>query len=138
MTNHQGVVETARLVRDKKTTASQMLDDCIDRIRSGDSETRAFMRIDEDSARLQAKTVDDAIAAGQDPGVPAILSVGLTCSQPRGARIKTGISARARVVMRDGEESKGSIPVVLRASLTLEAPALLLGGGGLGHRLCGM
>tara|TARA_B100001059_G_C17838111_1_gene589701 strand:+ start:3693 stop:5162 length:1470 start_codon:yes stop_codon:yes gene_type:complete len=68
MTNHQGVVETARLVRDKKATASQTLDDCIERIRSGDSKTRAFMRIDEDSARLQAKTVDDAIAAGQDPG----------------------------------------------------------------------
>ena len=63
MTNHQGVVETARLVRDKKATASQTLDDCIERIRSGDSKTRAFMRIDEDSARLQAKTVDDAIAA---------------------------------------------------------------------------
>ena len=68
MSSSQGVIEIAKLVREKKVTASEMLEQCVDRIRTGDSGTQAFMRIDQDSATLQAKAVDDAIAAGREPG----------------------------------------------------------------------
>ncbi|MBG83782.1 MAG: Asp-tRNA(Asn)/Glu-tRNA(Gln) amidotransferase GatCAB subunit A [Phycisphaerae bacterium] len=68
MSSHPGVVETARLVREGKATACEMLSQCIDRIKSGDSETRAFMRVDEESARDQAQAVDAALAAGSEPG----------------------------------------------------------------------
>lgn len=68
MSSNQGVIEIAKLVREKKVTASEMLEQCVDRIRTGDSGTQAFMRIDHDSATLQAKAVDDAIAAGREPG----------------------------------------------------------------------
>lgn len=68
MSSSQGVIEIAKLVREKKVTASEMLEQCVDRIRTGDSDTQAFMRIDQDSATLQAKAVDDAIAAGREPG----------------------------------------------------------------------
>lgn len=68
MTSRQGVIETARLVSDGKSSATEMLDECIRRIASGDSDTNAFMRIDEDSARRQARAVDDSIAAGNRPG----------------------------------------------------------------------
>ena len=60
MSSSQGVIEIAKLVREKKVTASEMLEQCVDRIRTGDSDTQAFMRIDQE-------TVKGYVGGGADP-----------------------------------------------------------------------
>lgn len=68
MTNIGSVVEIARSVQARKASASEILSQCLDRIRSNDGDTRAFMRVDEEPARAQARAVDDAIESGRNPG----------------------------------------------------------------------
>ena len=68
MNTQPGVIEIADSIRSGQQTATQVLRDCIQRIETADSDTKAFMRVDADAAARQAQAVDDSIAAGHEPG----------------------------------------------------------------------
>ncbi|HZT65879.1 MAG TPA: amidase [Acidimicrobiales bacterium] len=62
------VVGTADAVRRGEIKATELLDECLDRIQSGNGELTAFVHLDPDSARRAAEEVDRAVAEGRDPG----------------------------------------------------------------------
>src|SRR5438270_5823020 len=62
------VVEVAEAVRAGDLKASEVLDECLDAISSGNGPLNAFVHLDADLARAAAQTVDEAVARGEDPG----------------------------------------------------------------------
>jgi aspartyl-tRNA(Asn)/glutamyl-tRNA(Gln) amidotransferase subunit A len=62
------VIETAEAVRRGELKASEMLDECLANIESGNAELNAFVHLDVDQARAAAAAVDAAVARGEDPG----------------------------------------------------------------------
>jgi amidase len=61
-------VEQRRLVGDKEVSAGELLDAHLRRIAATNPAVNAVIALDPDVARARARAVDDAIAAGDDPG----------------------------------------------------------------------
>ena len=70
-------IEIAEAVRGGQDKAVDVLEDCLERIRKHNDALNAFVVIDEDAARTAAGAVDDAVAAGRDPGPFAGVPIGV-------------------------------------------------------------
>jgi len=70
-------IETAELVRNGELKATEALDECLRNIAEHNEALNAFVIIDEDAARVAASAIDDAVAAGQDPGPFAGVPIGV-------------------------------------------------------------
>ena len=66
----------ADLVRTREVRATELLDECLERIRDRDTFT-AFVHVGEAAARAAAERVDDLVAAGVDPGPFAGVPIGV-------------------------------------------------------------
>jgi aspartyl-tRNA(Asn)/glutamyl-tRNA(Gln) amidotransferase subunit A len=62
------VIETAEAVRRGELKAVEVLDECLAAIDAGNGALNAFVHLDPDLARAAADAVDQAVAAGRDPG----------------------------------------------------------------------
>lgn len=62
------VIDMAEAVRAGEVSAASVVEDALDRIASRDGELNAFLFIDAEGARAAAAAVDEAVAAGRDPG----------------------------------------------------------------------
>ena len=62
------VVGTADAVRRGERKAIEVLEECLARIADRNGDLNAFVHVDEEGARAAARAVDDAVAAGRDPG----------------------------------------------------------------------
>src|SRR3954447_26066213 len=62
------VIETAEAVRRGELKAVEVLDECLTAIDAGNTRLNAFVHLDPDLARRAAEAVDEAVAAGRDPG----------------------------------------------------------------------
>lgn len=71
------VIEVAQAVRGGTRTATEVLDDALDRIGRGNEALNAFVHLDEGIARAAAVAVDAAIARGEDPGPLAGVPFGI-------------------------------------------------------------
>jgi len=60
--------EFARKVRSKETTATAVLEQCLERIQTGNPRLNAFILVMADEARRQARRADAELAAGEDRG----------------------------------------------------------------------
>ena len=65
---HPTAAEIAAAVASQATTAADVLDEHLARIESGDGEIHAFNHVMTDEARAAAAAIDEAVAAGRDPG----------------------------------------------------------------------
>jgi aspartyl-tRNA(Asn)/glutamyl-tRNA(Gln) amidotransferase subunit A len=70
-------IEIAEAVRAGELKATEVLDDCLRRIAEHNDALNAFVVLDEDAARAAASAVDEAVAAGRDPGVFAGVPIGV-------------------------------------------------------------
>ena len=70
-------IEIAESVRSGEAKASEVLDECLERIAKYNESLNAFVVIDEEAARTAAAAVDEAIAAGRDPGPFAGVPIGV-------------------------------------------------------------
>ena len=70
-------IEIAEAVRSGELKAIEVLDECLGRIAEHNEALNAFVVIDEDAARAAAPAVDDAVAAGRDPGPFAGVPIGV-------------------------------------------------------------
>ena len=64
-------------VRDGTVSARAVLEECIDRITRHEARVHAFNTVTLEMARSSAEAVDDAVAAGEDPGPLAGVPVAL-------------------------------------------------------------
>jgi len=71
------IADTARLVRDGKRSAREVVDERLTAIESSDGALHAFNHVMADEARVAADAVDRAVAAGSDPGPLAGVAVAL-------------------------------------------------------------
>src|SRR5688572_2465044 len=62
------VIDMAEAVRTGEVSAASVVEEALDRIASRDGELNAFLFVDADGARSAAAAVDEAVAAGRDPG----------------------------------------------------------------------
>jgi aspartyl-tRNA(Asn)/glutamyl-tRNA(Gln) amidotransferase subunit A len=62
------VTETAEAVRRGELSAVEVLDECLAAIEATDAELHAFVHLDPDLARREARQVDSLVAKGDDPG----------------------------------------------------------------------
>jgi aspartyl-tRNA(Asn)/glutamyl-tRNA(Gln) amidotransferase subunit A len=62
------VIDIAEAVRSGKRKATEVLDEVLDRIATGNERLNAFVFVDEAAARRSAEAVDAAVARGDDPG----------------------------------------------------------------------
>jgi len=72
-----GAVEISKAVRSGEMSASQLLEDHLARIAASDPDVHAFNLVLSDEARRQAAAVDQAVAAGRDPGPLAGVPIAL-------------------------------------------------------------
>ncbi len=63
-----GLVEAATAIREGRTTSRELVDACLERVAKHDGTIRAFVHLDEDYARRQAKEADQRRGAGRDTG----------------------------------------------------------------------
>jgi aspartyl-tRNA(Asn)/glutamyl-tRNA(Gln) amidotransferase subunit A len=75
--DHRTAIEVAAAVRSQATTATDVVDAHLARIEATDDEIHAFNHVMADQARAAAAEVDDAVAAGRDPGPLAGVPVAL-------------------------------------------------------------
>jgi len=68
MSSFMSAVELAAGVRSGEWTATQVLEEHLEAIATGDAEIHAFNLVTADEARAQAAAVDATVAAGGDPG----------------------------------------------------------------------
>lgn len=61
--------DTARALRDRRTTARALVETCLEQIRTWQPATNAFIHVDEDAARRDADAADAALAQGHDRGL---------------------------------------------------------------------
>lgn len=71
------VVEVAEAVRTGKLSASEVLDECLSAIEASNPALNAFVHLDPDLARAEARKVDEAVARGDDPGPLAGVPFGI-------------------------------------------------------------
>src|SRR5436305_6400712 len=71
------VIETAEAVRRGELKAVEVLDECLTAIDAGNGALNAFVHLDPEPAREAADAVDQAVAAGRDPGPLAGLPFGV-------------------------------------------------------------
>ncbi|MCH7790102.1 MAG: Asp-tRNA(Asn)/Glu-tRNA(Gln) amidotransferase subunit GatA [Acidobacteria bacterium] len=69
--------ELAEAVRSGERSATEVLDEYLERIEKRNAELNAFVHLDEDRARARAAAIDETVAAGQDPGPLAGVPVAL-------------------------------------------------------------
>ena len=69
--------DVAAQVRSGHTTAGEVLEQSFAAIAERNQELNAFLYLDHDGARAAATAVDDAVAAGQDPGPLAGVPIGI-------------------------------------------------------------
>jgi aspartyl-tRNA(Asn)/glutamyl-tRNA(Gln) amidotransferase subunit A len=62
------IVEFGRKLRAGETTAERATEECLERIRAGNSRLNAFIAVTADEARRQAREADRTLAAGGDAG----------------------------------------------------------------------
>lgn len=62
------VIEVAEAVRRGELKAVEVLDECLAAIDAANPQLNAFVVVDADLARREAERVDEAVAAGRDPG----------------------------------------------------------------------
>jgi aspartyl-tRNA(Asn)/glutamyl-tRNA(Gln) amidotransferase subunit A len=60
--------ELTRRFGARETTATEVLESCLQRIEAVDERVKAFLHVDADAARQQAHEVDDRLKAGEDVG----------------------------------------------------------------------
>jgi amidase len=70
-------VEARRLIGLKRLSPSELLESCLARIESTNGAVNAFVAIDADAARRQAKAVEATIARGEELGLLAGLPIGI-------------------------------------------------------------
>ena len=63
-----GIVERAAQIRTGRTTATEVVEDCLDAIARLDDDLNAFITVSVDEARAAARHADAEIAAGRDLG----------------------------------------------------------------------
>ena len=63
-----GAIELRRSILDGVATASIVVEAVLERITSTDADLQAWVTVDADGARRQARALDDAMAAGRAPG----------------------------------------------------------------------
>jgi Asp-tRNA(Asn)/Glu-tRNA(Gln) amidotransferase A subunit family amidase len=94
--------QMAVAVRDRQVRAIDLLEAHLDKIKRCNPKLNAFVTVDEQRARLQAKAADDAVSAGRPlgslQGVPITIKssidvAGLLCEA--GTRLRTGHVAEA-------------------------------------------
>ena len=62
------LVEIARDIRERRISAAEAVEESLRRIEAWQPRVNAFVRIDAETARAQARSIDEALAAGNDPG----------------------------------------------------------------------
>ncbi len=75
--NEELALDVAAAVRRGERTARSVVDAALDAISARDPELHAFLHVAPDEARAAADAVDDAVAAGRDPGPLAGVPVAL-------------------------------------------------------------
>ncbi|HVV35706.1 MAG TPA: amidase [Acidimicrobiales bacterium] len=73
----RSATEVADAVRSGALKASEILDECLSRVAQYNDALNAFVVLDPDAARAAAAAVDDAVAAGRDPGPFAGVPIGV-------------------------------------------------------------
>ena len=68
MTSSASAIEIAEAVRSGERQAVEVLEECLAAIDRFNPELNAFVHLDPDGARRAAESVDEAVAAGRDPG----------------------------------------------------------------------
>ena len=77
MSNSTGILQLADRVRRGETTATEVLEQCLDRIERYDGDLHCFQDTCADAAYARAAAVDAKIAAGEDPGLLAGVPVAI-------------------------------------------------------------
>ena len=72
-----GAVEAAAMVRDRTTTATELIEHALARIAERNEALNAFVFVDADRARAVAAGIDRRVAAGDDPGPLAGVPLGI-------------------------------------------------------------
>jgi aspartyl-tRNA(Asn)/glutamyl-tRNA(Gln) amidotransferase subunit A len=67
--------ELARLFAERETTATEVLESCLQRVEAVDERVKAFLEVTADVGRQQAREVDDRLKAGE--AVPPVAGVPL-------------------------------------------------------------
>ncbi|MEY2419659.1 MAG: aspartyl-tRNA(Asn)/glutamyl-tRNA(Gln) amidotransferase subunit [Actinomycetota bacterium] len=70
-------IEIAEAIRAGELKATEILDESLRRIAEHNDALNAFVVVDEDAARVAAAAIDDAVAAGRDPGPFAGVPLGV-------------------------------------------------------------
>lgn len=104
------VVEIAASVSERRRSAVEVLDECLESIARSDSEVNAFVEIDEAGARAQADAIDAGIAQGGAPGPLAGVPIGVKDLQDaRGLPTRHG-----SLLYRDAPPAQTDAPLVAR------------------------
>lgn len=74
---HESAVEVAESVRSGERRAVEVLEEALAAIGRTDPELNAWARVDEQAAHASARAVDEAVAAGRDPGPLAGVPLGV-------------------------------------------------------------
>jgi aspartyl-tRNA(Asn)/glutamyl-tRNA(Gln) amidotransferase subunit A len=77
MSDMSGAAEIAESVRRGERKATEVLDECLAAIDARNPSLNAFVHLDTEGARQSAAAVDDALAAGRDPGLLAGVPFGV-------------------------------------------------------------
>jgi aspartyl-tRNA(Asn)/glutamyl-tRNA(Gln) amidotransferase subunit A len=101
-------VDTAEAVRAGRTTATEVLEEALAAIDAKDPALGAFVHLDADAARRRAAAVDEAVAAGRDPGPLAGVPFGVKELQA----VEGWPYTHASTAFRDGIAPASSIMVV--------------------------
>jgi len=72
-----GVADLAAAVRSGERSARSVVEEALDAMAASDADLHAFVHVMDDEARAQADAVDEAVAAGRDPGPLAGVPVAL-------------------------------------------------------------
>lgn len=62
------LVEVAEAVRAGECSATEVVEECLDAVEAANPALNAFVHVDPDLARTEARRVDDAVRRGEDPG----------------------------------------------------------------------
>ena len=91
----ESVFEIAAAVRERRTSAVEMVNAALDRVERFDKATNAFCAVDPDIARADAEVIDKRIASGDDVGLLAGVPIGVKdLEDAKGFRTTCGDPAR--------------------------------------------
>jgi len=109
-----GLGELAGQVRRGETSAREVVGHALERIEALNPSVRAFVAVDPEGALAAAAAVDDAVAAGRDPGPLAGIPIGVKDLEDAAGFV----TSHGSVVYADGPPADADSPLVARLKAT--------------------